>query len=94
MLTMEHIQSGFEKIAYDYPIKKGFLFGSYANGDATEKSDLDFLVEFSLPAISLLTISALKNSLENEFAVSVDVLHYPIPNDSIIKIDNMVSIYG
>ena len=94
MLTMEHIQSGFKKIAYQYPIRKCFLFGSYASGDATEKSDLDFLIEFHTPAISLLTLSALKNSLENEFEVPVDVLHYPVPEDSLIKIDNMVDIYG
>ena len=94
MLTMKHIQSGFKKVAYEYPIKRCFLFGSYANGDATENSDLDFLVEFNTPRISLLTLSALKNSLENEFSVSVDVLHHPVPEDSLIEINNMVSIYG
>ena len=94
MITIKRIQSGFEKIAQEYPIKKCFLFGSYANGNATEESDLDFLIEFNTPAVSLLTISSLRNSLADEFALSVDVLHYPVPDDSLIKIDNMVNIYG
>jgi uncharacterized protein len=29
----------------DKPVKKVYLFGSYADGDATEESDIDLLIE-------------------------------------------------
>ncbi|MCE6990666.1 nucleotidyltransferase family protein [Dyadobacter sp. CY323] len=32
-----------------YPLKSMALFGSYAKNEATEKSDVDILVEFSTP---------------------------------------------
>lgn len=33
------------------------LFGSYANGTATDDSDVDLLVSFSSPVVSLFTLA-------------------------------------
>ena len=93
MLTHEKIRLAVAKKAKGYPIKKVFYFGSYAEKEATRKSDLDLLVEFN-KTISLLTLIGLKQDLEDELNISVDVIPYPVPKDSILEIDKMVNIYG
>jgi len=39
-------------------------FGSYADGNATDESDLDILVEFKETPVSLLSIIGVKYDLE------------------------------
>ena len=49
MLTKEQIMKKIEenkKKLIDFGVKKLTLFGSYANDQAEENSDIDFLVEF------------------------------------------------
>ncbi len=48
------------------------IFGSVARGEATEASDVDFLVEFD-PGTSLLQHAAMVVELEELLGVSVDV---------------------
>ena len=67
-------------------------FGSYAEGQATEKSDLDLLVEFDVPAISILTIIKLKHYLEAELKNPVDLIHKPLPKGAIIEIGRTVAV--
>ena len=67
-------------------------FGSYAEGKATEKSDLDLLVEFDVPAVSILTIIKLKHYLEAELGNPVDLIHKPLPKGAIIEIGRTVAI--
>lgn len=45
MLTIEQIQAVVADHFRDKPVKKVWLFGSYARGEADEKSDVDLLVE-------------------------------------------------
>ena len=56
MPTEERIRSVLFALRADYELKSVSLFGSYANGSATEKSDLDLLVEFEQPAVSLFQL--------------------------------------
>ena len=65
MITHEQICSAIAKAAETHPIKKVSYFGSFADGRATSKSDLDILVEFHKPRISLFVLSAIKLDLEN-----------------------------
>ena len=44
MLTQDIIREAVQKIAPIYEINEVYLFGSYARGDATEDSDVDFRV--------------------------------------------------
>ena len=92
MLTHERIVAAVKKAAGEFPLTKVSYFGSYAEGQATEKSDLDLLVEFTEPAISILTIIRLKHYLENELAKSVDVIHAPLPQGAIIEIGKTVPV--
>ena len=45
--TTNEIAERVRPIAKAYGIDKVFLFGSYARGEATEDSDVDFYVEIS-----------------------------------------------
>ena len=92
MLTHEKIVDAVKKAAGEFPLTKVEYFGSYAEGQATEESDLDLLVEFEEPAISILTIIRLKHYLEAELAKPVDVIHAPLPQGAIIEIGKTVSV--
>ena len=79
MLTHEQIVQAVEKAATKFPLTKVLYFGSYADGKATEESDLDLLVEFPKEArISLLDVMDFKQNLEDELSVSVDVVGLPL----------------
>ncbi|MDR1131259.1 MAG: nucleotidyltransferase domain-containing protein [Oscillospiraceae bacterium] len=94
MLSHEFICEKIRMIAPAYPLKKVMFFGSYASGRQTEASDLDILVEFTTPGVSLIMLSDLKNRLEDELRVPVDVLHYPLPENALIDIGKAVPVYG
>lgn len=47
--TTQEIAEKVTPIAKEYGIDKVYIFGSYARGEATEESDIDFYVEFSKP---------------------------------------------
>lgn len=49
------------------------IFGSYARGEATNKSDVDVMVEFS-DRKSLLQMVEIEQSLSKEVGVKVDLL--------------------
>ena len=93
MLTHEIIVEAVAKTAMRFSLKKVSYFGSYANGGATEQSDLDLLVEFVRPHVSLLTIADLKYDLEEKLNVPVDVIHAPLPQGAIIEIGKTVPVY-
>lgn len=45
--VIERVKSIKDKLIKEYDIKKLYLFGSFAKGKNTEKSDIDFLVAFN-----------------------------------------------
>ena len=94
MLNLQQIKDGVHIAAQEYPIKKAELFGSYANGDYHAESDVDLLLEFSTPSVSLLTLNAVKYRLEEILKTAVDVIHGPLPENSMIEIDRRISLYG
>ena len=92
MLTHEKIADAIKKAANEFPLSKAEYFGSYADGCATDDSDVDILVWFDVPTISILSIVRLKRFLEEELSTSVDVIHAPIPEGSLIEIGRTVSV--
>ena len=94
MLTHEKICTAVTCAASSYPIKRASYFGSYAEGRQTESSDLDLLLEFRDPAVSLIMLSAIKNDLEDQLKVSVDIVHAPLTKNSFIEIGKEVLVYG
>jgi hypothetical protein len=55
-----------------YPISRLGVFGSYARGEATEKSDIDIAVEFSAPMG--LNFVAMADELEELLGIKTDVV--------------------
>lgn len=56
-------------------VKRASLFGSFVQGTATQKSDVDLLVELPKDA-SLMDLVRLKQRLEKDLDREVDVLTY------------------
>ena len=94
MLTHEEICKAVSEIAAEFPIKEVSYFGSYAEGRQTDTSDLDLLIEFQRPAVSLFMLSAIKNDLEDLLKIPVDVIHAPVPQNSLLDIGKAVRVYG
>jgi predicted nucleotidyltransferase len=94
MLKISKIRKSIADAAIEYHVKQVLLFGSYANGNQTEKSDVDILVEFLKPSVSLLTIASLKNRLEDELNVTVDLIHGPLSEDAMIQPGKVLKLYG
>ncbi len=92
--SIDEILKGVSVVAQEYSIKRVDLFGSVATGRATEHSDVDLLVEFMEPRVSLLTLNGLKYRLEELLESDVDVIHGPLSADSMIEIDERISLYG
>ena len=85
-----------EKISYiisKYPIKKITLFGSRAEGTNRADSDVDLIMEFSIP-VSLLMLSQIRCDLEELLGLDVDIIHGPIRETDMIEIGKMVELYA
>ncbi|MEK6898712.1 MAG: nucleotidyltransferase family protein [Nanoarchaeota archaeon] len=58
-------------------VTKAGIFGSYARGDQTKKSDVDILIELD-NKVSLLGFIRLKNILEDEINKKIDLVEYSL----------------
>ena len=45
MLTIKEIKEKIAPICREYGVRRAYLFGSYARGEATEHSDVDLLID-------------------------------------------------
>ena len=97
MLTINEIKEAFAKIGKKYAIKNAYLFGSYAKGNANEKSDVDVIIDDGGNIRSLFQLSGFRNDLMNELGdVEVDVVTMDGVKPSffeMIKNDRML-VYG
>ena len=58
-----------------YPIEKAWVFGSYARGEESRKSDVDIMMRFDKDArISLFDFIRIMNSLEDLLHKKVDLV--------------------
>jgi predicted nucleotidyltransferase len=94
MLTHTDICTAVEQLANKYQLTKASYFGSYAQGNATEDSDLDLLVEFVQKSVTLYHLIDLQHDLENMLNLKVDVIHSPVPENSILQINDTVVAYA
>ena len=72
VLTLDMITEIVRPIAVKYRVDAVYLFGSYARGEATADSDLDFLV-FGGDSFRKTMIFALAEDLREAFEKPVDV---------------------
>ena len=92
MPLLEMIRSVVDGLKSTYALRTVNIFGSYADGRATLQSDLELLVEFDKPAVSLIQLNALKYDLEDALGLPVDVIHAPLPAGSMIQPQKVVHV--
>ena len=72
---IDEIKKMLIKVLREHGVKKAALFGSIVRGEATERSDIDLLVEF-VGRKSLLDLAGLKLELQELLKKKVDVVTY------------------
>ena len=93
-MTIADIQNAVVQIAPLYPVLCIELFGSFANGENTEESDVDLLVYFDEKVASLFDMSGLELDIQEKLNTKVDVVAGPLKENSYLTIDKKVRIYG
>jgi len=93
MLSIDNMKYVVSTLAPKYGIAKVELFGSYAEGFATEDSDADFLVRFLVENPSIFKVMGFREELGRALRCPVDVVTLPLPNPQKMNIDKVVSIY-
>ena len=70
-------------------IARAGIFGSYARGEQTKRSDVDILIEVQGKKFSLLDLIALEMELKEILQIKVDLLTYngisPLLRERILK---------
>ncbi|MDR0306609.1 MAG: nucleotidyltransferase domain-containing protein [Chitinispirillales bacterium] len=94
--TIDEIKKRFEKVAKKYGIEEAYLFGSYARGDATKESDVDFYVKAD-NVKGLFGLSGLWLDIENAMKKKIDVITTDATLDKNFEQEmkkELVKIYG
>lgn len=81
--SLEQIREIVAAIATEFDVEKIALFGSYARGEQTETSDLDFLIEKG-GITGYFQLARFIERLEEELDRSVDVITYNSLQDSLL----------
>ena len=71
--TVDEIRKIVSPIAQKYGVAALYLFGSYARGEATAESDIDFLMDGG-EIRSLYQLSAFRLDLEDALGKQIDLL--------------------
>ncbi|MBO4853458.1 MAG: nucleotidyltransferase domain-containing protein [Schwartzia sp.] len=84
MLSIAEIKRRIMPICKKYDIKRAYLFGSYARGDASEGSDVDLRIDkgASQKLRGLLAVSALRLELVDVLQKNVDLIT-ALPDDDL-----------
>lgn len=105
VLPIERIKQSVEPVAQKYRLKAVYLFGSYARNEATDKSDIDLLVDRTGSTIKgLFDMSALYSDLRESLGRDIDLITTQTLEQSSTRarmpllVDNLnkerVQIYG
>ena len=95
LLTLEQIKTICSEIFKDYDVEYCYLFGSYAKGKATEKSDVDLLVSMQLNGLKFFELIEL---LREKLKKKVDLLDVAQLNNNSALVQEIlrdgIKIYG
>ena len=85
---LKNIQKMIVPILQKNKVARAGIFGSFARGEATRKSDVDILIRFK-ERRTLFDLARLELELEDKLGKSVDVLTYrsvhPLLKERILK---------
>ena len=84
MLSIPRIRECIAPICKKYPIRKAYLFGSYARGNATEKSDVDLRIEGDIKSFFML--GGIYSELSDALGTELDLLSR-LPESEAFKED-------
>lgn len=82
MLSIPVIKERITPVCKKYPIRKVYLFGSYARGNATEKSDVDLRIEGDIKSFFML--GGIYSELEEALGTKLDLLS-KLPDSEMFK---------
>lgn len=95
VLTIEQIKEICAHVFEEYNVEYCYLFGSYAKGKATEKSDVDLLVSLQMNGLKFF---GLVETLREELKKKVDVLDVSQlkNNETLVQeiLKDGIKIYG
>ena len=95
VLTLDEIKKICGDIFKDYAVEYCYLFGSYAKGKATEKSDVDLLVSMPVDGMKFFELIEL---LRERLKKKIDLLDIAQLNNNTILIQEIlkdgIKIYG
>ena len=95
ILTFDDIKNACKTVLDDYSVKYCILFGSYAKGSATEKSDVDLLISTEVTGLRFFGIA---ERLRRELHKEVDLLDLRQLNNNEELLDEIlkdgIKVYG
>ena len=83
--TTDDIKKIIEPIAKEYGVKKLSVFGSYARGEATEKSDIDFHLIDTEDQWGYFKFYEFLHELEDTLGIKVDIITTEIINSKYFQ---------
>jgi predicted nucleotidyltransferase len=95
--TLEQIKELAEPIAKKYQLNALWVFGSYARGEATDESDVDFLMDYTGSTIfSFYDFIDISDEFEEKFnkkidLISTETLNAPTTKQNRSKFINFIS---
>lgn len=92
-MTVDEIKNKLIELVPKYCITRMILFGSRADGTNRQDSDVDLILEFSIP-VSLITLSRIRFDMESVLGLGVDIVHGPIRDTDILEINKEVVLYA
>ena len=92
MITLDIIREKAKPVAKKYSVVLLELFGSYADGTATEGSDADFLVQFAVPIPSIFKVMGFREELARSLGIPVDVVTLPLVNPDKFRVSRTEKI--
>ena len=93
--SLDHIKNKLSPIFLLYNVKSAVLFGSYAKGLATAKSDIDLLVDSNLKGLKFFALlEDVREALDEKDVDMFDVTHIQAGSQIQSEINNTgVKIY-
>lgn len=71
-MSLDEIKPKLVALLKNMPIKRAFVFGSFARGDNNENSDLDLMVEFN-DGVTLFDLIRLRTELSEDIGIKIDL---------------------